>query len=61
MTITTFLNSKGFNENEFEGYSQQNPPQVEDLINLTNKPNINVRYLPDRLIPKEYDKINLSF
>jgi hypothetical protein len=38
--ITNFLNSKGlFN---FEGFSQQIPPQVTDLINLTNKSNINV-------------------
>jgi len=40
MSITTFLSSRGFHN--FEGYSQQNPQQVEDLINLTNKPNINV-------------------
>ena len=40
MSITSFLNSRGFHN--FEGYSQQNPQQVEDLINLTNKPNINV-------------------
>jgi predicted O-methyltransferase YrrM len=40
MSITSFLNNKGFNY--FEGYSQQLPQQVEDLINLTNKPNINV-------------------
>ena len=40
MSITTFLNNKGFYS--FEGYSQQVPQQVEDLINLTNKPNINV-------------------
>ena len=40
MSITSFLNSKGFDS--FEGYSQQVPHQVEDLINLTNKPNINV-------------------
>lgn len=40
MSLTSFLNSKGFNK--FEGYIQQVPQQVEDLINLTNKPNINV-------------------
>ena len=40
MSITSFLNSKGFYN--FEGYSQQVPQQVEDLISLTNKPNINV-------------------
>jgi len=40
MSITTFLNNKGFHS--FEGYSQQNPKQVEDLIILTNSPNINV-------------------
>lgn len=40
MSITTFLNNRGFHC--FEGYSQQIPQQVEDLIFLTNKPNINV-------------------
>ena len=40
MSITTFLNNRGFHS--FEGYSQQIPQQVKDLINLTNKPNINV-------------------
>jgi len=40
MNITAFLNSRGFHS--FEGYSQQVPQQVQDLINLTNKPNINV-------------------
>jgi predicted O-methyltransferase YrrM len=40
MQITSFLNSRGFHS--FEGYSQQVPQQVNDLINLTNKPNINV-------------------
>ena len=40
MTITAFLKSKGFHT--FEGYSQQLPEQVKDLISLTNKPNINV-------------------
>jgi predicted O-methyltransferase YrrM len=40
MSITTFLNNKGFYC--FEGYSQQCPQQVVDLINLTNKPNLNV-------------------
>lgn len=40
MSITNFLNDRGFHS--FEGYCQQVPQQVEDLINLTNKPNINV-------------------
>ena len=40
MSITSFLNERGFDS--FEGYSQQVPQQVEDLINLTSKPNINV-------------------
>ena len=40
MSITTFLNSRGFNC--FEGFCQLCQPQVEDLINLTNKPNINI-------------------
>ena len=41
MSITSFLNNRGF-INCFEGYSQQVPQQVKDLIILTNKPNINV-------------------
>jgi predicted O-methyltransferase YrrM len=40
MFITQFLNSRGFYI--FEGYSQEVKQQVQDLINLTNKPNINV-------------------
>ena len=40
MDITCFLNSRGFFN--FEGHCQVCLPQVEDLINLTNKPNINV-------------------
>ncbi len=40
MSITSFLNNRGFPS--FEGYSQECPEQVKDLINLTNKPNINV-------------------
>jgi predicted O-methyltransferase YrrM len=40
MSITTFLNNRGFHS--FEGYSQQVLQQVEDLKILTNKPNINV-------------------
>ena len=40
MTITDFLYIRGFYY--FEGYSQQVSPQVDDLINLTNKQNINV-------------------
>jgi predicted O-methyltransferase YrrM len=42
MSITSFFNNRGFNSNSFEGYSQQVPEQVKDLIELTNKPNINV-------------------
>jgi hypothetical protein len=38
MSITTFLNNRGFYS--FEGYSQQVPQQVKDLI--TNKPNLNM-------------------
>jgi predicted O-methyltransferase YrrM len=40
MRITSFLNTKGFHS--FEGYSQQVPQQITDLISLTSKPNINV-------------------
>lgn len=40
MSLTIFLNNRGFHS--FEGHSQQIQQQVEDLINLTNKPNINV-------------------
>jgi predicted O-methyltransferase YrrM len=40
MSITTFLKNRGFFN--FEGYSQQVSQQVEDLIILTNKPNLNV-------------------
>lgn len=40
MSITHFLNTRGFHS--FEGHSQQIQQQVYDLINLTNKPNINV-------------------
>jgi predicted O-methyltransferase YrrM len=40
MSITAYLNSKGFNQ--FEGYSQQYSQQVNDLISLSNKSNINV-------------------
>jgi len=39
-SITAYLNSKGFHT--FEGYTQQSLHQVQDLIQLTNKPNINV-------------------
>jgi len=41
MTLTKFLYDKGFTSFT-EGYSQQIPPQIYDLINLTNKPNINL-------------------
>ena len=40
MSITDFLNSRYINV--IEGYSQQIKPQVDDLINLTNQPNINI-------------------
>jgi hypothetical protein len=40
MNITQFLNSSGYYQ--FEGYSQECPEQVMDLINLTQKPNINI-------------------
>ncbi len=40
MSITGFLNSKGFFH--FEGYSQECQQQVDELIQLTNKPNLNV-------------------
>lgn len=38
MNLTQFLNSRGFRE--FEGYSQQVPHQVEDLITLSMGSNI---------------------
>jgi len=38
MSITTFLNDRGFHN--FEGYSQQVSKQVEDLVYLINNPNI---------------------
>ena len=38
--LNLFLNNKGFYN--FEGNSQEVPQQVEDLINLTNKSNIDV-------------------
>ena len=38
--LTSFLNSKGFDW--FEGYCQLCLPQVQDLINLTNKAYINI-------------------
>ena len=40
MSITNFLNKKGFHS--FEGHCQMCLPQVNDLINLSNKPNINI-------------------
>lgn len=40
MNISTFLNYKGYYS--FEGNSQEVPQQVEDLINLTSKPNIHI-------------------
>jgi len=40
MSITSFLNERGFSV--VEGYCQNIPDQVVDLINLTNNPNIRV-------------------
>ena len=40
MDLTTFLQSRGVRI--FEGYSQQVPQQVADLIHLTSKPNIKI-------------------
>jgi hypothetical protein len=40
MSITTFLNDK--NIHVIEGYSQQVPEQIEDLLYLSNKPNIKI-------------------
>lgn len=40
MTVTEFLNNRGFFI--FEGNSQQIPEQIQDLINLTQTPNIHV-------------------
>lgn len=40
MSLTEFLIDRGFCE--FEGHSQNVPPQVEDLIKISNKPNIRV-------------------
>ena len=40
MFMSHYLKSKGYNI--LEGYSQQINEQVEDLINLTDKPNINI-------------------
>ena len=40
MSITSYLNKNGFHQ--FEGYSQQVPPQVDDLIMLTSTPKIHV-------------------
>lgn len=39
-TLTDYLNLKGFHQ--FEGHSQQVSEQVKDLIELTNKPYVNV-------------------
>lgn len=43
MNITEYLRSKGYNI--FEGYSQQVPNQVEDLISLTNNNNKNINIM----------------
>ena len=40
MNISQFVNSRGFHV--YEGYSQQLPKQVEELIKLSNKPHINI-------------------
>lgn len=40
MSLTSFLNNRGLTI--LEGYSEQIPQQVEDLKNLTKKPNINI-------------------
>jgi predicted O-methyltransferase YrrM len=39
-SITSYLHNKGFHT--FEGYSQQVPEQVKDLIELTKSPHISV-------------------
>ena len=60
MSITYFLNSRGFNSASFEGYSQQIAEQVSDLINLTSKPNINVMEIgfnAGHILPKYFYKI----
>ena len=41
MNLTAFLNNRGIHSFD-EGHSQQVPQQVEDLIRLTNAPNITV-------------------
>jgi predicted O-methyltransferase YrrM len=40
MSINIFLNNKGFHS--FEGNCQEIPQQIDDLINLTSKPVVNV-------------------
>ena len=40
MPITEFLNSRGFYT--FEGYSQQEPRQIKDLITLSSGSDIHV-------------------
>ena len=40
MDVTSFLNRRGFTT--FEGYCELEPKQVADLIELTNKPNLQV-------------------
>ena len=42
MSVTNYLFSKGFKRGSFEGHCQTCRYQVIDLINLTNKKNINV-------------------
>ena len=42
MPITSFLDKKGFPFNSLMGNCRELPQQVDDLIDLTNKPNINV-------------------
>ena len=40
MDINIFLNNKGFHV--FEGNCQENPQQIDDLINLTSKSVVNI-------------------
>ena len=40
MGLTDYLNNRGYHR--FEGYSQECQQQVDELIQLTNKPDINV-------------------
>jgi len=42
MSVTQYLFNKGFGKGSFEGHCQNCKEQVMDLINLTNKKNINI-------------------